>query len=179
MHSSAGRCADGLICLFGVYVLGRVEAENDTGWIAFHAESRKLIQWARPRTARVSRLRRKSVAKMKLAVLRQNGAGCPASVATTPPSEINANKIVHPSIITFLNALPFVCFAGGVLLHDGKRNEAGFYSPWATQVPSLKVPLFKQVRAARAASWYAKYVSALHKVLTIRPDGPLGARYVI
>ena len=43
MHSPTGRCADRLIGLFGVYVLGRVEAENDTDWIAFHAESRKLI----------------------------------------------------------------------------------------------------------------------------------------
>jgi hypothetical protein len=47
--------------------------------------------------------------KMKLAVLRQNGAGCSASVATAPLSDINANRIVHPSMFTLpLESPPFV-----------------------------------------------------------------------
>jgi hypothetical protein len=54
----------------------------------------------------VTRLRRKSAAKMKLVVLRQNEAGCPAN-ATAPPNDINANKIVHPSIFVLLGRFPF------------------------------------------------------------------------
>ncbi len=43
---------------------------------------------------------------MKLAVFKENEAECPASVGTTPPNEIKANKIVHPSIIWVSFASP-------------------------------------------------------------------------
>ena len=97
VRSSAERCADRLECLLGVYMLGRVEAQNDACCIVLHAESGKLHQ-VRRRTARVSRLRRNRAAKRKLAVLRNSGAGCPASIGTIPLNDINPNKIVHPSI---------------------------------------------------------------------------------
>lgn len=42
------------------------------------------------------------MAKMKLAVLRHSGAGFVATVNTTPLNDINANKMVHPSMFTFL-----------------------------------------------------------------------------
>jgi hypothetical protein len=45
--------------------------------------------------------------KMTLAVFRQSGAGWLVSVAAIPLIDINANKIVHPSILTLLDALFF------------------------------------------------------------------------
>ena len=52
---------------------------------------------------------RKRAAKRKLAVLRKIGAGCPASNGTIPLKDINANKIVHPSMLTLLD---FAIFKG-------------------------------------------------------------------
>ena len=54
------RCFEGL---FGVYVLGRIEAKNDACWIAFHAASRQFIRGSGRAPRRVSRLRKKSIAK--------------------------------------------------------------------------------------------------------------------
>ena len=59
VHSAPGknfrRCTNCLKCFCGVYMPGKVEAKNDTGWIALHAVFRKLTQEARPQTARVSK----------------------------------------------------------------------------------------------------------------------------
>ena len=64
--------------------------------------------------------------KMTLAVLRQKGAGCSASVTTVPLSDIIANRIVHPSMFTFLAVFPFLCFVGRFLRHGEKHSEEVF-----------------------------------------------------
>ena len=66
---------------------------------------------------------RNSVAKMKLAVLRQNGTGWTASVPTTPLSDINANRIVHPSIFNLLGRLTFSLLRRTVSRHDWQLRE--------------------------------------------------------
>ena len=43
---------------------------------------------------------KKRAAKSTLAVFRQSGDGYPASIGTTPPNDITAKRIVHPSMLT-------------------------------------------------------------------------------
>jgi hypothetical protein len=42
---------------------------------------------------------KKRAANRNVEVLRKMGAGCPDSKGTIPLNDINANKIVHPSIL--------------------------------------------------------------------------------